>query len=52
MENEKNRKPAGAPMKSVNPKNRDFQRTPEETDQVDESENIERRREQDKQNRK
>ena len=52
MKNDKNRKPTEAPMKTENPKNRDFQRTAEETDNVDESENEERRREQNKQNRK
>jgi hypothetical protein len=52
MKNDKNKKSTEAPMKSVNPKDRDFQRTPEETDNVDESENEERRRERNKQNRK
>jgi hypothetical protein len=52
MKNDKNRKPTDAPMKTENPKNRDFQRTPEETDNVDASENEERRREQSKQSRK
>jgi hypothetical protein len=52
MKNNKNKKPTDTPMKSENPKNRDFQRTPEETDNVDESENEERRREQNKENRK
>jgi len=52
MKNNKNRKPNSEPMKTENLKNRDFQRTPEDTDNVDESENEERRREQNKQNRK
>jgi len=52
MKNNKNRKPNSEPMKTENLKNRDFQRTPEDTDNVDESQNEERRREQNKQNRK
>lgn len=37
--------PTDEPLQSVNPKNRDFQRTPEQTDHVSESENEERARE-------
>jgi|GEM_PF-2837044 len=52
MKNDQNRKPTDAPMKTENPKNRDFQRTPEQTDNVDASENEERKREQNQQKRK
>lgn len=52
MKNDQNRKPTDAPMKSENPKNRDFQRTPEQTDNVDASEIEERKREQNQQHRK
>jgi hypothetical protein len=45
MKNNKNRMPTDEPLKTQNPKNRDFQRTPEQTDNVSASENEERARE-------
>ena len=48
MKNDKNRKPTEAPMKTENPKNRDFQRTEEQTDRVSQSEIDEQKREKNK----
>lgn len=44
MKNRKKGMPTDEPLKNMNPKNRDFQRTPEQTDNVSESENEERTR--------
>ena len=43
--NQKTDKPTNDAMKGYNPTDRDFQRTPEETDRIDESEVIANREE-------
>jgi hypothetical protein len=52
MKNNKKRMPTDQQLKSYNPADRDFQRTEQQTDRVDQSEIEEQKREQKKQNTK
>ena len=45
MAKDQKSKPTDQALKSTNPKNRDFQRTPDQTDRISQSEIDERKRE-------